>query len=88
MLMAMPFGVEILLALAPALLLLVALLAGRYPAHGTIMRLAARAARSPRDRAPASIAPPRRAPRALLRNGELIARSLATRPPPAAHTAI
>jgi hypothetical protein len=81
----MSFAAELLLALIPALLLFVALFMGRYPGERAIAKLAAQ--RNPaRRRPPVSIDPAPRAPRALLRAGELIARSLATRPPPASLT--
>jgi hypothetical protein len=81
----MGFLAEVLIALVPALLLVAALVAGRYPGERAIAKLAAQ--RNPaRRRAPAAIDPAPRAPRALLRAGELIARSLATRPPPASLT--
>jgi hypothetical protein len=77
-------GVEALLA-APALALLVPLLAGRYVGEEQIERLAA--ARVARGRPPARArrsVPALRAPRVLLpRGGRLLATSLAVRPPPA-----
>ena len=77
----MSFGAELLLALIPALLLFATLFLGRYPGERAITRVVA--ARQPRRaRAPRAIAPVRRAPYAGMRPGELIARSLATRPPP------
>lgn len=82
----MPFVAELLLALVPALLLFAALVAGRYPGERAIAR--ARAARTDRPvRAPRSLGSPRRAPRSAVRPGELLARSLATRPPPSLLTA-
>jgi hypothetical protein len=83
----MTLALEILIALVPALLLFAALVAGRYPGERAIARLAAHAqTRRPR-RAPRAIAPARRAPRTAVRPGELLARSLATRPPPSLLTA-
>jgi len=83
----MTLAIEILLALVPALLLFSALVMGRYPGERVIARLAART-RTPRPRrAPRAIAPPRRTPRTAVRPGELLARSLATRPPPSLLTA-
>jgi hypothetical protein len=82
----MTFAMEILLALVPALLLFAALFLGRYPGERAIARLARTRTRVQR-RAPRAIVPPRRAPRALVRPGELLARSLATRPPPSLLTA-
>jgi hypothetical protein len=74
---------QILIALAPALFLVAALLLGRFPGERAIERLAAAAAKPARPRAPASMPAPRRAPRALVRASELLARHLAVRPPPA-----
>jgi hypothetical protein len=78
----MTFAVEILLALVPALLLLAALFMGRYPGERAIARLAARGRTARPRRAPRAIGAARRAPGVRLRPGELLARSLATRPPP------
>jgi len=83
----MTLAIEILLALVPALLLFAALAAGRYPGERAITRLAARNQTARTRRAPRAIAPPRRAPRVSIRPGELLARSLATRPPPSLLTA-
>jgi hypothetical protein len=74
-----------LLPLAPLLALLAALLLGRYPGHGAIVRLseriAARSQRRPR-RAPADRRP-RRAPLRAAHGGLLLAHSLSGRAPPA-----
>ena len=72
---------DVLLA-APALILLLPLLAGRYVGEDGLARLGAFLA--PRRR-PAAIraAQTRRAPRVLARGGRLIAEALAERGPPA-----
>jgi hypothetical protein len=74
---------DILLA-APALVLALPLLAGRYVGEEQLARLAAAFDGAPR-RAAAVLAPTAaaRAPRRLPRGGRLIACSLAVRPPPA-----
>ncbi|HYH61324.1 MAG TPA: hypothetical protein VD766_05620 [Solirubrobacterales bacterium] len=75
---------ELLISLLPVFLLIAALLCGKYPGERTIARLAASvAARRARPRAPRAIATRRRIHVAELRASELLARSLATRPPPA-----
>ncbi len=76
---------DVLLFMAPALLIAVPLIAGRYVGEALIERLAARRAR-PRRRRPASTVSPARPPaRAQLPRGtRLIAFSLAKRPPPVA----
>jgi hypothetical protein len=67
------------LFMAPALLLLIPLLKGRYVCEERLIALIAR----PRPvRAPRQIAKPR-ALASCIRTGELMARSLAVRPPPA-----
>jgi len=78
---------DVLLA-APALVLLLPLLAGRYVGEDGLARLTA--ALMPRRRRPvvARIAPARRAPRTLARGGRLIAVALAYRGPPAAPLAL
>jgi hypothetical protein len=73
---------EILIALAPAFLLVAALLMGRFPGERAIERLAVAATRPTRRRAPAATPSPRRTPRVLVRASELLARNLAVRPPP------
>jgi hypothetical protein len=78
----MTLAIEILIALVPALLLFAALAAGRYPGERAIARLADRTRTSRPRRAPRAIGGARRAPRISIRTGELLARSLATRPPP------
>lgn len=77
------FGVEVAVAyLAPALLILLPLLSGRYPGDEALVRVAARRSR-PARRPPE--APPFRRRRAgvlLPRGGRLVASSLAGRGPP------
>jgi len=78
----MTLAIEILLALIPALLLFAALAVGRYPGERAIARLVGRTQTARPRRAPVAITPPRSAPRTSVRSGELLGRSLATRPPP------
>jgi hypothetical protein len=77
-------GVEAALAyLAPALLILLPLISGRYPGDEALVRVAAR--RSRPARRPRQAPPPRRRrrPETLLpRGGRLVAASLAGRGPP------
>jgi hypothetical protein len=71
-----------LLFLAPALLLVLPLLARRYPGERSLLRLAGRR-RAPSAQRRRVQRPPRRpARRVLPRGGALIASSLAVRPPP------
>jgi hypothetical protein len=72
------------LPVVPLLLLLVALLCGRYPGHGTIVRLSERIAARSRRRAAAETRPraPRPPPSFAPGGGLLIAFGLAQRPPP------
>jgi hypothetical protein len=74
---------DVFLFLAPALLIVAPLVAGRYVGERLIVRLAAKRTRRPRRRAPASAAPPSR-PAALWlpRGSGLLAFSLDKRPPP------
>jgi hypothetical protein len=74
---------DALIYLAPALLILLPLLAGRYPGDGALTRAATRA-RSRRPRIAAAL--PRRRPSTSLlpRGGDLVAASLAGRGPPMA----
>jgi hypothetical protein len=73
-----------LLPVAPLLALLAALLLGRYPGHGTIVRLSERiAARSRRPGRTASARRPRWAPLPIAHGGLLLAHSLSGRGPPA-----
>lgn len=74
---------DVLLA-APALILLLPLLAGRYLGEDGIARLGAHLAQPRRRPVAARAAQPRRAPRVLARGGRLIAEALAQRGPPAA----
>jgi hypothetical protein len=77
-------GVEAALAyLAPALLILLPLLGGRYPGDEALIRVAGRRTR-PARRPPAAVAPPRRrrADALMPRGGMLVAASLAGRGPP------
>jgi hypothetical protein len=71
-----------LLLAAPALLLFLPLLAGRYLGEERLVQLAARS-RAPQARAVSSSRPVLRAPRVLARGGRLIAVALAERAPPA-----
>jgi hypothetical protein len=72
-----------LLFLAPCLLVLAPLLAGRYLGERSLLRLARAVRRRPSRRRPATARARRRpAARALARGGGLIACSLAVRPPP------
>jgi len=77
-------GVEAALAyLAPALLILLPLLGGRYPGDEALVRLATRRSR-PVNRRPPAPAPPRHRPAGALlpRGGRLVATALAGRGPP------
>jgi hypothetical protein len=76
-------GVETAVAyLAPALLILLPLLGGRYPGDDALARIAGRRSRDAR-RPPAALPPRRRRAGALLpRGGRLVAASLAGRGPP------
>jgi hypothetical protein len=74
---------DVLLA-APALILLLPLLAGRYVGEDGIARLTACLAPPRRRPLAGRAARPRRAPRVLARGGRLIAVALAQRGPPAA----
>jgi hypothetical protein len=67
---------------APVLVLLLPLLAGRYVGEDGIARLGAVLAPPRRRPVVARAAPPRRAPRACVRGGRLIAVALARRGPP------
>ena len=73
---------DVLLA-APALVLLLPLLAGRYVGEDGIARLGALVHEPRRRPAVAHATPPRRAPRVLARGGGLLAVALARRGPPA-----
>jgi hypothetical protein len=74
-----------LLFLAPWLLVLAPLLAGRYVGERSLLRMARAVRRRPPARRAASRPAPRRPTvRGLPRGGRLIACSLAVRPPPSA----
>ena len=77
-------GVEAALAyLAPALLILLPLLGGRYPGDEALARVALRRTRPAHRPPPAGPRPRRRRAGALLpRGGRLVATSLAGRAPP------
>lgn len=69
---------------APLLALLFCLLLGRYPGHGTIVRISERiAARSRRRRRPAAAARPAWPRVSPVRGGLLLAHALSGRAPPA-----
>jgi hypothetical protein len=71
-----------LLFMAPALAFALVLLTRRFPGETRLIALAARRPRRPR-RAPVRIAVAARPPSALVARGSaLLARALATRPPP------
>jgi hypothetical protein len=72
---------DVLLA-APAVLLLLPLLAGRYVGEDGLARLSALVAPPRRRPVAARATQPRRAPRVLPRGGRLIAAALAQRGPP------
>jgi hypothetical protein len=78
---------DALLFLAPALLIAIPILCGRYFGEELIAKFAARPART-RPRAAFLSPPAPRAPRTWVpRGARLLAFSLAKRPPPAAHLA-
>jgi hypothetical protein len=73
-----------LLFMAPALAFALVLLSRRFPGEKRLVALAARRSGRPR-RAPVRVAPAARPPAALIARGSaLLARALATRPPPLA----
>jgi hypothetical protein len=74
---------DVLLYLAPALLIVVPLLAGRYVGESLIVKLAAKDGRKRRSYRPSSPPPPKAPAIWLPRGTRLIAFSLAERPPPA-----
>jgi hypothetical protein len=78
---------DVLLA-APALILLLPLLAGRYVGEDGIARLTAALAPVRRRPVLAQATPARRPSRAIARGGRLIAVALARRGPPAAQLAL
>jgi len=83
LLLAATGATEALLFMAPALLIAVPLVAGRYVGEELIARLAARRARRPRPRRAIALPAPAKAPVFPPRGARLIAHSLAKRPPPA-----
>jgi hypothetical protein len=76
-----------LLHLAPALVLVVALLARRYPGERMIVRLAGSGAGHRRRARTLAVKPRVHVAARVPRGGLLLARSLAVRPPPAALSA-
>lgn len=74
--------IDVLLLLAPALVLLCALLAGSYPGERTIATLAGRRSRRCHPRATAATVGAGRDPLPLPRGGRLVAAAIAARPPP------
>lgn len=79
--LAVTGSTDVLLFLAPALLIAIPLLGGRYVGEELIAKLAAKRARPRRASAPAPVAPA--APRNWRpRGASLLAFSLAKRPPP------
>ena len=70
-----------LLYLAPALVLALPLVLGRFPGEQTLAGFAG-ASQAPTARAAASIPPPRSHVRVMQRGGVLVASALAKRPPP------
>lgn len=75
--------VEVLLLLAPALLLLAALLARRYPGECMLGRLRRRRFVRARPRVGGAVPAPRRPWVVLPRGGRLVGAAVAARPPPA-----
>jgi hypothetical protein len=67
--------------LAPALVIALPLLLGRYVGEAQLTGLAGRAAR-PRRRRPVRVVAPRSYARVMKRGGRLVASGLAKRPPP------
>jgi hypothetical protein len=72
-----------LLYLAPALVLALPLLLGRYVGEDQLVELVGRAAPRPRRRRVLRLAGPRRGARTMQRGGRLVASGMAKRPPPA-----
>ena len=80
--LALDGSTDVLLFLAPALLVFAPLVAGRYVGEGLIVKLATKRTRKPR-RAPVSALPSSRPPALWLPRGTgLLAFSLDKRPPP------
>jgi hypothetical protein len=73
-----------LLYLAPALVLALPLLLGRYVGEDQLVELVGRAPAHPHRRRVMRSAGPRRCARAMLRGGRLVASGMAKRPPPPA----
>lgn len=80
--LALTGSTDLLLFLAPALLIAIPLVSGRYVGERLIARLVAERTRWPRRSAVASTATPRRPAIWLPRGTRLVAFSLAERPPP------
>ncbi|MEO8689224.1 MAG: hypothetical protein ABI611_13530 [Solirubrobacteraceae bacterium] len=72
-----------LLYLAPALVLALPLLLGRYVGEDQLVDLGGRAAARPQRRRAPRVAGPRRCARVMQRGGRLVASGMAKRPPPA-----
>jgi hypothetical protein len=70
-----------LLCLAPALVLALPLILGRYPGEDKLAELAG-PSRTPTARGPARVAMPRSYVRVMQRGGRLVASAMAKRPPP------
>jgi hypothetical protein len=70
-----------LLQLAPALVLALPLILGRYPGENKLAELAG-TSRAPIARGPSRIAMPRSYVRVMQRGGRLVASAMAKRPPP------
>jgi hypothetical protein len=79
---------EVLLWFTPALLLIAALCAGRFPGEAVIQAHRRTPTRAPRRRDARSVSTRRRAPRAAGRRGLLLAFRLAERGPPVAALAV
>jgi hypothetical protein len=77
------------LSMAPAFLLLAAMVLGRYPGEQAVLALQRAAGRARRVRPPRSLGRARRAPRSLRRAGSaVLATGLAVRPPPVSSVAV
>jgi hypothetical protein len=72
-----------LLCLAPALVLALPLLLGRYVGEAQLVELAGRATARPRRRRAVRVARPHSRARVMQRGGRLVASGMAKRPPPA-----
>jgi hypothetical protein len=82
--LALTGATEALLFLAPALLIAIPLIGGRYIGEELIVKLASRRRSRPARPAPREVRPLLSSPTWLARGARLIAFSLAKRPPPAA----